>query len=397
MRVLSHLICATAIIAITMTTACSADSESQAPKPGVDLSKLETGSFPSAPRDPNTAKVDASGQAIEAVRLAAHVPIPYDIDPSFEFAYGAYEPRATSSLPGSIIGIEKADGKEIFKEVLAGWDTAGQRRFASSAGRRAYIQVLQYETSAKAENSVRRIFDTQRVIKSGTSVNIPDFSTALTTWHNGELHSWLLHKTMVIGVAFIDPMTIPPDPEPAVTFSTKAFKKTIEMLADYTPTPISEMANLPIDVDEMLSRTLPSVKGEWSSEVPEGAVEPAQAALARENNPRAAASAYADAKVDFVATDAYTRVYRAADADAAERLLAGLLQPEREYYKVIESPAHLPNAQCFEARDKTVNSYRFVPICYVQYDRYVARVTSLHVLDLAQRTAAQYKLLAVGR
>ncbi|MEU4415061.1 DUF7373 family lipoprotein [Nocardia salmonicida] len=392
-------LCAALIAVVTVATACGSDGDSESLRHAVDLSQLDTGNYQATPRDPNMSKADATGQAIEAVRLGAAVPLPYDVDRSYRFQrLNSPRVRTTSKIPGSMTRVEKAF-PVVTEGLIAGWETSGERREQPFLGRQAWIYVYRFETEAQAATAAQRIPAKQQELGTGESVEIPDYPAARNNWYHGVLDSWMTKGPMIFGVRVDDPMTEPPDPTAAIEFTQKAYAKIIEMQAGYTPTPVDKIAALPIDTDEMLSRTLPLDEDHWKNpSVPEGAVEPTQAAVARDKFPGTTKPALVDAGVDLISSEAqYVRVYRAENTKAAERLEAALIEPDSRFLKPVDSPRNLPSAKCFDRKDSSASSSGLSPICYAIYDRFLARVTASSVQDLHHRTAAQYKLLAVGR
>ncbi|MFE1593166.1 hypothetical protein [Nocardia sp. NPDC058705] len=393
-------LCAALIAVVTVASACGSDADSESSTPSVDLSQLETGSYQSTPRDPNMSKADATGQAIEAVRLGAAVPLPYDVDRSYAFQrLNSPRLRSTSKLPGSMTKIDPAEFHEVTDGLIAGWKSSGERREQPFLGRQAWIHVYRFETEAQAAIAAERIPAKQQKLGTGQRVEIPGYPAARNNWAGSVLDSWMAKGPMVFGVRIDDPMTEPPDPAAAIDFTQKAYAKIIEMQAGYSPTPVDKIAALPIDTDGMLSRTLPGEEDHRIDPlVPEGAVEPTQAALARDEFPGTTKPALVDAGVDLISSEStLARVYRAENTKAAQRLMAALIEPYSRFMKPIDSPRNLPDAKCFDRKDSSASSSGLTPICYVVYDRFLARVTASSVQDLHHRTAAQYKLLAVDR
>ncbi|MFC6009660.1 DUF7373 family lipoprotein [Nocardia lasii] len=387
-----------ALIAImTVATGCGDDDRSATP--AIDLNQLDTGNYQTTPRDPEISKADDTGQAIEAVRLGATVPLPYDVDRSYGFQrLSTPVARITSQIPGSITAIDDDKFPSVTEGLVVGWDTSGERRIQPFLGRQAWIYVYRFGTEAQATTAAQRIPATQQERRPGSKVEIPGFPDSRSSWAGDTLDSWMSRGTMVFGVRLEDPMTEPADPAAAIDFTRKAYTKIIEMHEDYVPTPVDQIPALPIDIDGMLSRTLPSNKDLWVGKRPVGAVETAQAALAYDDRPGTTKPALIDAGVDLVSSDSsYFRVYRASDPKATQRLQAGLLAPHLDFLKPIDGPRNLPHAACYDRKDDTMRTYGYRPICYVAYDRYLARVTGMNVQDVLQRASAQYKLLAVDR
>ncbi|WP_446224442.1 DUF7373 family lipoprotein [Nocardia sp. IBHARD005] len=389
-------LCAALIAMVIVTTGCGSDSQSDTPT--VDLSQLDTGNYQSTPRDPNTSKADDTGLAIEAVRLGAAVPLPYDVDRSYGFQrLSSPVVRMTSKIPGTMTRIDDEVFPELTKGLIVGWETMGERRIQPFLGRQAWIYVYRFGTAAEAATAAQRIPEKQQERGAGIAVEIPGFPKARSNWARTALDSWMAQDTMVFGVRLDDPMTEPADPAAAIEFTNKAYTKIIEMLQGYSPTPADKIAALPIDTDGMLSRTLPSDKNYWVGNLPVGAVEPAQAALAYDNTPGTTKPAFIDAGVDLVSSDSpYFRVYRAKDSKATERLQAALLAPHLDDLKPVDSPRNLPNAACYD-RKEDLKKTGVKATCYVAFDRYLARISGFNIQEVRQQTSAQYKMLAADR
>ncbi|MGW5439166.1 DUF7373 family lipoprotein [Nocardia asteroides] len=396
MRLESRL--AVALLTLAITSGCGSAGGSQ--ESAIDTSLLETGNYQSVPRNPNESKPDQSGLAIEASRLGAAMPIPYDIDSSYGFqSQSNSQVRVTPTIPMSLARVDKEEFGHFTSGLRVGWSTSGHRRLNSTVGRQAFLYNFLFETPVEAESAMNRIIDEQQRIPSqyDSAVGIPGFPKARTNWSVTTLDSWMAHGAMILGVRVVDLLGVPPNPDPSVEFAAKAYSTMIDMVAQYTPTPAVELPELPIDIDQMLSRTLPGEPDDQIGGIPDGAVEPVQAAIAREHRPGTTKPALAAAGVDLVSTEAHTTVYRAKDSASATQLMHALLEPNGDYRNPVDSPRHLPIAKCYERKDDKGPTQVDRPVCFVVFDRYLAQVHGSKIQDLHQKTAAQYKLLAAGR
>ncbi|MFD6223781.1 DUF7373 family lipoprotein [Nocardia asteroides] len=387
-----------AFLALAAVAGCTSSGGADAAD--IDLDQLETGNYQSVPRNPDEAKPDQSGFAIEASRLGAAMPIPYDVDPSYGFQTQSNSRfRATPTIPTTLSRVDETEFREFTSGLVAGWSTSGHRRLNSTVGRQAFLYNFRFNIPSEAEAAMAKIIAEQQRIPSehNQAVSIPGFPDARTNWDVTDLDSWMVHGTMLLGVRVKDLLGGPPESGPSIEFAAKAYSKIVDMVAEYTPTPVSELPSLPIDVDQMLSRTLPGEKDDMLDGIVNGAVEPVQAAIAREHRPGTTKPALLDAGVDLISSEAHTTVYRARNTEAANLLMEALLKPNADYRKPLDSPRNLPIAKCFEAKDSKGPSYIDRPVCYVVFDRYLAQVHGSKVQDLHQMTAAQYKLLAISR
>ncbi|MEV6273865.1 hypothetical protein [Nocardia sp. NPDC051832] len=384
--------------AVFAVSGCGGDAEPTSAAPQVDTSKLDPGNYPTTPLDLEQSRTDATGLKLEAIRIASVTPLLMEIDNRLVFEPATYVSRLVvppnvESFLGTPVTPEGFDA--VAPGLLSGWYTRGLRRADMSLGLRATLYTLRFSTADQAASAVRQLGDRM----TGDPVTIPNHPAARATalaehaildpW----LSAWLAHGDLVLHVEINDPLTRPFDPGNLATLAQRIFDAQIAALQNFAPTPADQVRSLPLDVDGLLSRTLPMEEGQRSGGMDPSALYPGQAALHIENKPNLAKAAFEDSGVDYV-TIAGTRVYRARDAASATRLSAALQAQSADQYAPIESPPNLPGAQCLELTDKYV--YTSKHVCWITVGRYVARVPHANVQGVHQRTSAQYILLANG-
>jgi hypothetical protein len=388
------------VLAVTLvlaTSACGSNPKdsAMAGEISIDLAKLDSGSYPITPLDVEKTRAEDSGAWQEGIRIGNATPLAMDIDNRFIFESHNFYKRVIIPKKSSAVTIASAPG------LIAGWYTHGQRRAEANFGRTMQIHTLRFSNADQASTAARLLSDENR----GDSLQIPDHPTAhnkyATKVNSGApwMSSWLVHGDMLLHVTILDPINIPVVPAQLAELTKRVFDKQIDMLKNYSPTPIDQIPSLPLDVDGILSRTLLLEKDRVvTSETYLAAVYPKQAALHPELYPNLAKAAFDDAGVDYVA-EAGARVYRTRDASSATRLIAAMHAQVADGYKKMEAPPNLPTAQCFDHDTKAdvSSSWRYVAVCWISVDRYVARVTGFGAQDVNQRTAAQYRLLASMR
>lgn len=392
---LRYCLCVIITAAIAATTGCGGDTAATAP--AIDISKLDSGNYPTTPRDIEAIRTARSGAALESVRIGNATPLPIDIDSRFSFQRRVnVDRRVTPEALSAPYSFSDEEWTELTKGLVAGWEASAERRSSPLLGRQVHMEVLRFPTASEAEAAVRRLADRQAVNLPGDPVQIPDFPQARAKWAVSKkyLDAWLAHEAMVLFVHMEDPVSEPAEPAPLAEFVKKYLTKQIDMLKSYSPTPVDQLGSLPIDVDGMLGRTLPlEDKEKFDRNYDNSTILPAQAALHFELLPGPAKAAFDNAGVDFVAYSS-ARVYRTRDADSTTRLIAAFVDMDSAGYKKIDSPPNMPGTQCFDDTDPKWSSARYPLVCFLAYDRYVARVTGHSVQELYQRTAAQYKMLA---
>ncbi|WP_431964169.1 DUF7373 family lipoprotein [Nocardia sp. bgisy134] len=385
---------------VALTAACG-DNDNRLDEPAVDISKLDSGNYPTAPRDVNATRTDKTGLALEAMRIGNAFPLAYDVDRKYAYMRLIYpDPRLSSVLRGYIPHVSSLEEFSGLTEgLIAGWETNGERRRSPSLGRQVVMKVMRFGTAAQAETAAQRIADRQAETTAGERVTIPDHPQVRARWSESKrtLDSWLTRDTLLLYTHIEDPVTEPSETAPLIDFTTRAFNTQLEMLKGYTPTPVDQLASLPMDPEGLLGRTLPlEDKEKYANGEDPSTVGPKQTALHREHRPDRMKAAFDDAGVDLVA-NAAGRLYRTENAASTVRLIAALIDQASEGYKSIDGPPNLPSAKCFEAKSPKISTDRYPPVCYFAYDRYVARVQGKNIQELHQKAAAQYKLLAHDR
>ncbi|MCP2317616.1 hypothetical protein APR12_002962 [Nocardia amikacinitolerans] len=389
-----HSLCLAIAAVVTAATGCGQDDSGPA-TPAIDVSALDSGNYASVPRDAETIRSDQTGAALEAVRIGEHVPLPVEIDGRFAFQRLVNtDRRLTPDNNSTPYSIDREELPALLQGYVTGWAASAERRAIPAPGRSVEMQVLRFTDANHADEAARRFAERQAANLPGEAVSIPGFPKARAKWSPSKkyLDAWLTQDALLMYVHMDDPLTEPPEAAPLVAFVQKAFTDLVDALKGYSPSPLDKLGTLPLDPEGLLGRALPLEDGQ-KRKYDQSVVMPAQAALHFERHPGMTLPAFADAKVDLVAYSG-GRVYRTANADAAERLLAAFTELDASGYTPMDGPPKLPTAKCFDTKDKKSNSPQYPPVCFVIHDRYVARVTATNTQQLHQKAAAQYKLLA---
>ncbi|MQY25055.1 DUF7373 family lipoprotein [Nocardia aurantia] len=388
----------TAVTVLLTGTACGDDHKDAAAPPALDISKIDSGNFPVAPVDIEKTRTESSGYVRESIRIGNAVPLAIDVDSKYVFDPKAYITRTlTVKSHPSYTGIGVDDNfNALAPGFVVGWATLGQRRTDPTMGRVFDMDTLRFTDADHAAAAIRNMSG----VVPGRPATIPGYPTATanvttTILDSNVLTVWYQRNDLVFIVQLIDPISIPFDVAPLADISKKAIDKWDATIAAYTETPLDKFGSLPLDTDEMLSRTLPFDKNTKPSGVDPQGVYPRQAALHITNRPDLVKAAFDDAGVDSVAV-ASTYVYRTRDAAAAARLVAALAKEHDDVWAPIDGPPNMPGVRCFKQPQGGDTDWTAPPACFVTYDRFAAKIYAFNVQELYQRTAAQYKLLAYG-
>ncbi|WP_433713556.1 DUF7373 family lipoprotein [Nocardia sp. CA-084685] len=389
-----------AIIAVALAASTACGDTKDTTTPTIDISKLDSGNYPTTPRDMESTRTTDSGANLESVRIGNSVPLPFEIDGKFAFQrLASVDGRTTLKSPATMTSIASKEFPDLAQGLVAGWESSGERRKNPWVGSSVIIDTLRFSDAAKAETAVRRLADRQAEVDPGETVTIPGHPSARAKWSpvKRTLDSFLAHDSMLLYVYITDPVSEPVDTAPLIAFTQAAFTKSIEALKNYSPTPIEQLASLPLDTDGLLGRTLPLEDRQMSiSGIDRTRLMTARSALPSESFPALSKAAFDDAGVDLVAYSG-EKVFRTRDVSSTVRLIAALIDQRSDGYRSIEAPPNLPDAKCFDTKDKKTSELSYPPVCYLAYDRYVAKVQGTNVQEAYQKAAAQYKLLAYGR
>ncbi|WP_431964173.1 DUF7373 family lipoprotein [Nocardia sp. bgisy134] len=381
--------CLTALLALTV--GCGSE-----PEASVDTSALDPGNYPTAPRDLSALRTADSGAVRESIRLGSLVPLPMDLDSRLvygrtNFAGHHYTARNPPYRGSGISNLENFG--ERVPGLVAGWHTGGSRRANRNFGLDVSIALLRFGTPEQATHAMHLLANKGiEKYPPKQTLEMPGYPTGRTYLSaHDSVQSWTAQGVYLLWTFVSDGLATPPDPAPLLAFTKKLFDRQFELLRGFTPAPVGEFADTP--TDDLLARTLAAERPGTLDDVTGTYTVPA--ALHLESRPDLARRAFDDARVDLVAY-AGSRVYRAGDPAAAARLTAFLAAQAPSGYDPIAAPPGLPETRCFREDSGPPQSARIIleHRCYFSHGRYVAEVTANQPQDLAQRTSAQYLLLA---
>ncbi|MFC4124780.1 DUF7373 family lipoprotein [Nocardia rhizosphaerae] len=362
--------------------------------PRVDVAQLDSGNYPTTPTDLEATRTAMSGAVREGIRIGNASPTPYDYDTRFPFSKRPGD-AVTAENPPYFSGTGFENGKDTLDAipgVVAGWETSANRREQFGAGREIDTVVVRYASGDQsrfaAEELGRRTAGVPGEIPGypDAQVRIDITKGSYTTQY---LRAWLVRGDLLIHAHLSDPVSVPFDATANADIVKRFFDKQLAMLESYEPTPLADIENLPLDVDGILSRTLPV-----TDDPAAGAIYPTQALLHLASRPDKLAAAIADAGVDYAAF-ATGSVFRTRDAEAAIRYMAAeeadsTTNPD---YTQVDGPPDMPGAHCYDAKPEVTYASSTPPICITTVGRYVIKSRSMNLQDAYQRLAAQYKLL----
>ncbi|UUO02153.1 hypothetical protein M4D79_00520 [Mycolicibacterium novocastrense] len=389
--------------ALLTTTACTAVVDGTAQRPAgdqspasVDVALLDTGNYATQPAPPmGVAGNPAKGGLIEAGRMAEHVVGPWEVDSEL----------AHYVMPTAILKDSAALRMLLFEESAM---AAGKHNFVTgfSSARRTE------DDGASLVNAVLRFPDPQAAaaaaaefgdiaLQPGLLDYVPQAQPVSVRNHPGtrasafqlrQVGSDLMETTVSAYTAhgpfvLVQSAETPDGAGPTADMVAKALDQQIAAIDAFTPTAVSELANLPVDESGMLARTVPETRDNPPA-VTNQTFGP-RAATHFQTFPQASAELFADTDMD-VWSKGRASVYRVRDEQSAAEMLEQFATELTDSTgQAVASVPNMPDSPCIR-REEPLGAY---VVCFAATDRYVIEAASPQLTDAHQLTAAQYVML----
>jgi hypothetical protein len=172
----------------------------------------------------------------------------------------------------------------------------------------------------------------------------------------------------------------------ATALVSKAIDQQVPVIDDFRATDISEFADISIDPNGLLARTLP-VPEEEASPVNNATYEQ-RGALHFQSDPTRSAKLFSDTGTDLVAM-AKTNVYQTKDATGAKGIVDGFYAELEGTSQPANPVKNMPESRCLQLEDGAF-------YCLAPADQYAIETSGPNLLDTQQQVAAQYVMLMSG-
>ncbi|BBX61691.1 hypothetical protein MSAS_08650 [Mycobacterium saskatchewanense] len=367
---------------------------------GVDVAQLTTGNYPIKPRAPlGVAGNPKRGGLAEGRRMAGFVVGPWQTDP----ALVKFEQFNTGVMKGgdsvnALLGAPIGDGL-AGHNFVAGFSSA---RHTTAGPYKGLINVvLRLATPADASAAA-----TDMAAKSG-SLSLP-FSEAPTPTRPTSIPRY--PGTAAVGYSWTPSEGSTEPPRSAVIALTAHGSYVLAQAADsaagpdnaaqmvattldlqqalidkFTPTPVDQLPQLPLDPTGLLARTLPPKGADESTD--DGVYEPHGDLHFQDDaaHEEALFNSVGLQQASFTLTSA---VYQTPDAGSADRVVADFAAVATDFDKLrpAGSITGMPNAKCFAA---SLGFY-----CVARFDRYAFTAQNEQLGAVHQMIAAQYRILS---
>ncbi|MEV0510614.1 hypothetical protein AB0I30_24245 [Nocardia tengchongensis] len=334
------------------------------------------------------------GVLVESLRLGERILYGTDIDPDLKVGRGGGVFATYLGLDHSVISGPESNAAEGHGPLAAfGSLAANKPNAADQSEKFLATSLIEFPDDAAAAAAAA---DMDRADFQANADNVPvtvdAFPAAISHWRPGvpTLGSVMAYKSLVIRVYAQLP---DPDLGQLVDMVVRSYRRQIDMLADYTPTPAAELPNLHLDPDKLLTRIVRTE--DPTPAAMKFAVYGVHAFSALLGSPAADASTLIDHAVTAVGISYNKRLFKMRDGAAATNY-AGYLRDQQNGADSSPMPgvSGLSDVTCSQLSKPASNSLearRFR--CVITRGEYVAVVYSNTDTDVRQMAAAQYSVM----
>ncbi|OBG12527.1 hypothetical protein A5765_14310 [Mycolicibacterium celeriflavum] len=390
-----HAILALISVVALLATACTSTVEGVAVKvtggpsgPALDFDRLDSGRFPTTPRQPLGVAGDPMlGAVLEGQRLADYVVGPWEVDSALKegFGFGAVVlPRAESLALIGPMELAGAAARHDFVTGFATVRTEKKRRVLLNA----VLRFADDDAAAAAATDLGEAAAQQQGADGPATLEIPGHPEARATSYTasdrtigsfGAVRSFTAHGPYV----FMQQAQATAGIDAAARLVAKSIELQAPVIDEFRATDLSELADISIDPTGLLARTIP-LDGRDLTFTKNTTYE-RRGALHFQSDPVRSAKLFSDTGVDLVAMAGAT-VYRAEDADGAEGVVEEFFAEVSPTAAPANPVRNMPGSRCLRMTDESF-------YCLATADRYAIETSAPTLLATQQMTAAQYIML----
>ncbi|MFE5289007.1 hypothetical protein ACFRAQ_28920 [Nocardia sp. NPDC056611] len=411
------------LLAATSVAGCASTVKGAAAAGEISLEQLTVGNYPTEPLDVRFSYQHTAldARALALGRLADNVVVGADVDPKFGHNVLALSmdnlatAKATQVLAGAVRPVLESNGMMFGFSTTASTRELPKSRQRDRSGNFNPFDGALGDPEATAFNvTVLQFPDRERARAAADQMEAADFGVsadqnvhitldkqpdAKAHWRPGipSMAATMAYGQYAVNVYVAQPK---PDLDGLRTLAQQVFAAQLPLLDKAPALSPHEILRLDYDPDEMQRRTLHPKEYLRPHPVSEATHTP-RGHLHYVDDQATWKRLLDDNGVDRVSNATMGgQVFRTRDAQAAATLWSGIKQTASGS---AEASANVPDISCSaEPKDKFEEAwYAFdlpasstVYVCALHYGRYVARVASPQLVDVQQRAAAQYALLA---
>ncbi|WP_280234013.1 DUF7373 family lipoprotein [Nocardia cyriacigeorgica] len=404
---------AMAIGLLATSTAACGDTLSGSPVPGeIDIRDLDTGTYPTLPVDAHDDPIRApfyDMPQVAGMRVADFTATADEIDPSLKYTLDhdvSFDPiHSEFDKFGTDLGKIADENGYLYSFATGGsskplyvTQSSGQWPTKTEPGATAVaLLIIQFPDEDTAKRAAQQFHDRDlaQFEEENRPVVLDKYPNAHSHWNPKSpfMRSTIAHGPYVVAGQISTPTN---DVQSLTDLAAKAYDIQLPLLDQLPPVTDIQMLSLPWDPDRLVARAMdPLNTGKPSlgdSSVNVGLRGILHAAPDRGT----ARSSYTAMNAVRFGTSGDSIVVRTESYDSARKAITDELFPVAAT-KIADAVPSVPDSVCTETAEKygLTRFDRFV--CMVAYHEYVGIVTSDQLVDVHQRAAAQYSILANGR
>jgi hypothetical protein len=371
----------------------------------VDVSTLQTGSYPTAPLPPlGVAGSPDVGRRIAAQLMAPFVVGPWQVDGTLT---EGTSPAATVMVSkDDFVGTLRARvAAGLFGQPFVIGFVAERHSSDKTAPLSLRNGVLRFADDRAASDAVAAMTNSTLQIPLDPSV-YPVLTEPPTTLpvpghpaSSGLLQKYMQDDTLhqeVTTLTAHGPFVVfevvqhPQGPDAAAALAAKAIDMQLSLLDKLPPVNPADFGQLPLDPSGLVARTLPTAPDEATPM--SGSAYPPAGALHAEANPVDAATWFAATGVDQVSIGAST-LYQAKDAAGARTLMQDIGDAAAKIPSTQSAAGvpGLPDSRCLLVADASGLVPKY--LCLATFDRYAFKTSARDFTRVQQQLAAQYRMV----
>ncbi len=362
---------------------------------GAIVALLDHGNYPITP-SAALGVAGAKGPLIQSQALAEDLVLPSDVDPQIADSgnlngLGAALPLPTPGVVSEFV-IPGTEQILTAHQYVAGFAASRLIRVSTGTSKAMTTMLLQFPDPQTAADAAGQLAGVSGPTVVRTPLPLEAHPDALaSTFEMGGGH---IVESYTARGPFVLYQFVNSEESVAVAASlaSATLDRQIPRVDAVAPTAPTDLGALPRDPTGVYAATLR--KGEDSLDFTDGAYGP-HGGLAYESNTVDMGALYADTGVDVV-TRGVSVVYRTSDPEAARRFTVALTKDATAHQGVsaVTPVLGLPQSRCYSTTSGQGSEQHQVFQCVATAGRFAFRVFSQQRVDVLQRTAAQYLMLA---
>lgn len=383
------------------TTTASAGNDN------VDRALLDPGSYPTEPQpQPRTTGSAAKGALIEGRRMANNVVGPWEVDAKLisgdELVGVLKEPDALNVVlnDGEAVGAAADTHNFVTGFSSSRHDYKGRAK-AENEQQSLINIVLRFASPDDAGAAAAEMAANSATVQGFAAsepiethpIPVPRYPDSSAVTFDALAGAQVLSYTARGTYVLIQQAYSADSPDAAAELVAAALDKQGPLIDQFQPTPVDQLADLPLDPDGLLARTLPpdaeTMTVNNGSYLPHGM-------LHFHADPLRSQTVFDDARLEVVAKGR-TNVYQTPDAASAKKVIDGFASIATQEglgttkFVAADGIKGMPDSKCFRNDDPNTGDTFFY--CLAAADRYAIELSTGQQLSTHQLVSAQYLML----